>query len=222
MNPEQLKSFEQKIDFIRRTDIGVPRSITIDLAVAANDLPYAITGNLLYMIDAPDADSYIEVRFNKRNQSPIRMYRQMGFITPFDVVYITTPSGQTGNITMIYGGEAPEFLQLIDNRSATSLDMAAIRAELQGDTTPENWGTEKTVGVAAVQILAANANRKGCIIQSKGINGGQIYIGFDNTVTSSKWVVQLTGGMSVLFDDYRGDLYAIADTAGQLVGWGEW
>jgi len=222
MNPSDLRTFEQKIAYIRQTDIGVPRSITINLAVPLTDQSYSITGNLFYLVDAPDADSYIDIKFNKLNQSTHRMYRQMGFITPFDVVYITTPVGQTGNITIVYGGEAPELLQLIDNRSATSLDMTAIRAELQGDTTPETWGTEKTIGVAAASVIASNADRKGCIIQSKAANLGMVYIGFDNTTTSSKWIAELSAGMSIIFDDYRGDLWAIASAAGQLVGWGEW
>jgi hypothetical protein len=112
---------------------------------------------------------------------------------------------------------------MIDNRSATSLDLAAIRDELRGDVAPENWGTEKTVGnAAAVEMINTNADRKGCIIQSKAVNTGIVYIGFDNTVATNKWIAELSAGMSITFDDYRGDLWARADAAGQLVGWGEW
>lgn len=95
--------------------------------------------------------------------------------------------------------------------------------ELQGDLTPETVGTEKTVGaVAAALILAANASRKACCLQAKSTNTGKVYIGFDNTVTSTKWVAELQKGMAFCVDDYRGDIYAIATAAGQLVGYGEW
>ena len=117
---------------------------------------------------------------------------------------------------------APELFTVVDNRSAISLTMSDVLAQLQGDILPENWDTEKTVGTAAVLILAANANRKGCNVQAKSTNTGIIYVGFTNTVTSSKWVAELQPGMSFSIDDYRGDIYAIATVAGQLVGWGEW
>jgi hypothetical protein len=117
---------------------------------------------------------------------------------------------------------APELFTVVDNRSAISLTMSDVLAQLQGDILPENWDTEETVGTAAVSILAANANRKGCNVQAKSTNTGIIYVGFANTVTTSKWVAELQPGMAFSIDDYRGDIYAIATAAGQLVGWGEW
>jgi hypothetical protein len=125
-------------------------------------------------------------------------------------------------MTLLIASMDPEWFSIIDNRSAISESMSDILAELQGDITPENWGTEKTVGTAAVSIIASNADRKGCIVQAKNTNTGGIYIGFDNTVTSSKWIAELMPGMSLTLDNYRGDLYGIASAAGQLLGWGEW
>ena len=216
-------SFVKKIEQVRKTSGGVPRLLNIDLSVVEIDHDYGISGNLFYVIAAPDGQSYINVRINETRENAISFYQQMGLETPFHRLFITTPAGQTGTMSIIYATEAPEFLQVIDNRSATSLDLEAIRAELQGDTTEETWDTEITVGNgAAVEIIAANADRKGCIIQSKAANAGIVYIGFDNTVTTTKWIAELSAGMSIVFDDYRGDLYARASAAGQLVGWGEW
>ncbi len=217
-----MEQFVDKIKLVRSTDLGVPRILDIDLAIVAIDLEYKIAGNVFYILASPTGSEYIDVRFNKLNQAAVPLYQQMGLETPFHTLYITTPAGQTGTMKILYATEAPEFLRVIDNRSATSADLDQIRQELQGDTTPENWDTEKTVGVAAVLALAANAGRKGAVLQAKAINTGKIYIGFDNTVTSSKWIAELQNGMSICFDDYRGDLYAIADAAGQLLGWGEW
>jgi hypothetical protein len=125
-------------------------------------------------------------------------------------------------MTIIIAAEDPSLFDIIDNRSSISAAMNDILAELQGDITYENWGTEKTVGLAAVQILAVNADRKGAIVQAKESNTGIIYIGFANTVTSAIWVVQLQPGMSWPIDDFRGPIWSISDTAGQLLGWGEW
>jgi len=222
-------NFVEKINFVRKASLGVPRSLVIDLSIVATDKPYEIAGNIFYIMAAPDSSSYVDVRFNEVRESPIRLYHQMGFETPFYRLFITTPAGQTGNITILYATEAPEYLKIIDNRSATSLDLQGVRQavelvrdELRGDTTPQDWGTEKTVGIAAVEILNAETDRKSAFIQSKQVNTGLIYVGFDNTVSTSKWVAELQPGAAFSVDDYRGPLFAISDTAGQLVGWGEW
>ncbi len=221
-NPQDM-SFAEQIALVRSTDIGVPRRLDIDLSVAAVDHEYSIAANVFYVFEAPDGSMYIDVRFNKLNQAQHRLYRQTGLMTPMHTVFITTPAGQSGIMTILYGTEAPGLLRVIDNRSAMSLDMAQVRAELQGDLTHETWGSQITVGnLAAVWIIGENAARKACIIQAKQTNTGVVYIGFDNTVTTSKWVAALEAGMSFAVDDYRGHLYARADAAGQLVGWGEW
>lgn len=223
MEKPQDMTFAEQIKLIRSTDIGVPRRLDIDLSVAAVDHEYSLAANVFYVFDAPDGQMFIDVRFNKLNQAQHRFYRQTGLMTPMHTIFVTTPAGQTGTMTIIYGTEAPALLRIIDNRSATSLDMAAVRAELQGDTIPENWDTEITVGSgAAVEIINANADRKACTIQAKSTNTGIVYIGFDNTVTATKWIAQLQASQTFSVSDYRGDLWARASAAGQLVGWGEW
>jgi len=106
--------------------------------------------------------------------------------------------------------------------SPTILALDAILAQLRGDSSEENWDTEKTIGVAQSEVLAANIDRKGYSVQAKSTNTGKIYIGYSNLVTITKWVDELLPGQSVSQDDYRGAIHAILDTAGQLLGWGEW
>lgn len=216
------ESFQAKIEEVRRTAIGVPKKLQIDLSIALTDQLYTVSGNLFYLLHAPDDTVYIDIKINSTNQPAHRYYRAMGLETPFHSLLITTPAGQAGTITIIYGTEAPEMLRVIDNRSSASLGVNAIVAELQGDATHETWDTEKTVGAAAVSAIAANTDRKGCIVQAKSTNTGIIYIGFDNTVTATKWVAELLPGMAFSIDDYRGALFAIGSAAGQLLGWGEW
>jgi len=110
----------------------------------------------------------------------------------------------------------------VDHRTAVSESVDGVLGQLRGDTTPENWGNEITVGnAAAVLIFAANADRKAGSIQAKSINTGKVYIGYDNTVATTKWIAELQAGQSYATDDYRGALFARADAAGQLVGYGE-
>ena len=214
--------FEDAIEFIRRTSIGVPKSFVIDLSIVEVDREYSIAGNLLYLLSAPDGDSYIDVKFNGVRESAIRLYAQMGLVTPFAKFYVTTPAGQTGNMTILYAVEAPDFLEVIDNRSATSADLSSVRNELQGDIAHEGYN-QTTIGAApVVEVIAANADRKGCTLQALSTNTGIVYLGFDNAVTTAVCFFELQPGMSFTFNDYRGDIFAVASAAGQLVAWGEW
>lgn len=207
---------------VHRLGIAAAQQITIDLSVVVNDAEYNLGGNFFYVKDAPDESSYVEVKVNGSNNTAVAWTKQTGFVQPFNRLYITTPSGQTGTMKLLIAAEAPEMFDIIDNRSAMSQNISDVLAELQGDVIPEIWGTEKTVGVAAVKILAANASRKRAIVQAKSTNTGIIYIGFDNTVTTSKWIAELQASMALPVGDYRGDLYAIATAAAQKIGWGEW
>ena len=207
---------------VRRIGLQAVQEIEIDLSVVAADHEYNLSGNYFYVKEAPDQNMYVEVKINGSNNKVIAWTKQTGFIHPYNRLYITTPAGQTGTMTILLASEAPELFNVVDNRSAISEATAGILDELRGDTTPETVGTEKTIGAAAAIVISANADRKGCNVQAKSTNTGIIYVGFDNTVTSTKWVAELQAGQAFSIDDYRGDIYAIATAAGQLVGWGEW
>lgn len=218
-----MTTFQQQLDMVRQLGLQAVSEIEIDLSVAAADHEYNLSGNFFYVNVAPDQDVYVAVKINGSNNKAINWTKQTGFIHPFNRLYITTPAGQTGTMKILIASEAPELFDVVDNRSAISDAMSGVLGELRGDTTPETVGTEKTVGSgAAVEIIAANANRKGCTVQAKSTNTGIIYIGFDNTVTSTKWVAELQAGQAFSIDDYRGDIFARASAAAQLVGWGEW
>jgi hypothetical protein len=217
-----MTEFRDQLKEVQTLGLQGAQEIVLDLAVVAVDKEYNLTGNFFYVKEAPDQTSYIQVRVNRSSQAPISWMKQTGFIGPFSKLYITTPAGQAGLMRVLIAAESPTYFDIIDNRSAVSESMNNVLDELRGDVLPENWGTEKTIGIAAAIVLAANVNRKACIVQSKAINTGLVYLGFDNTVTSSKWVAELQPGMAFPIDDYRGPIYAIASAAGQLVGYGEW
>lgn len=220
-----LGTFTEKIDYVRRASMGVPKTFRIDLAVPLIDHKYDISGNLFYIWTSPDEASYVNIKVNNNREPGIPYVAQTGLNTPFDKLYITTPPGQAGEMVIIYATEAPDLLQLIDNRSVTAMNLVDILEELRGDVIPENYG-EITAGVAQVQLLAANADRKGGWICSDADNTGNVYLGFDNAVTTAaggnNWFECLMPGESWGVDDYRGPIHAIATVAAQLVGTGEW
>jgi len=215
-----IDTFSKKINYVRRASMGVPKTFTINLAVPLTDQPYHISGNIYYVWSAPNESDYVDIKVNKSSEPALRCVRQTGLITPYDKLLITTPAAQTGDMVILYGTEAPELLSVIDNRSVTAIGLADILAELQGDQLPENWN-QAAVGLAQVQILAANADRRSFSIQAKSTNTGIVYVGFDATVTAAKWWAELQPGQSCDGDDYRGPLHAIATVAAQNVGYAE-
>ena len=215
-----LDTFAKKINYVRRASMGVPKTFVINLAVPLLDQPYHISGNLYYVWSAPNAEDYVDIKVNKSSEPALRCLRQTGLITPFDKLLITTPEDQSGNMVILYGTESPEMLEIIDNRSVTALGLSDILAELQGDQTPENWN-QASIGTTQSEVLAANADRKSFSIQAESTNMGIVRIGFDNTVTSTKWWAELQAGQSCRGNDYRGPLHAIASAAGQLIGYAE-
>lgn len=221
-----IDTFSKKINYVRKASMGVPKTFVINLALPLLDQPYDISGNLYYVWSAPNAEDYIDVKVNKSSEPALRCPRQTGLITPFDKLLITTPAGQTGDLVVLYGTEAPELLNIIDNRSVTAIGLADILAELQGDVLPESAAAEITVGAAQVQLLAASATRKAFSLCADIGNTGFIYLGFDATVTTPAggniWFQCLGPGDQFGIDDYRGAIHAIATAAGQLVGVGEW
>lgn len=215
--------FAEKIELVKKSSMGVPKIINIDLGIVLTDQIYNIAGNVFYIYSAPGESEYIGIKVNESREPQINYSVHTGLETPFYRLFITTPAGQAGTMQLIYGTEAPELLRILDHRSTTVGGVGGILDELRGDIAPENWGTEITVGnAAAVQVLAANAARKACHIQAKSTNTGIVYIGYDNTVGTTKWVAELQPGQPFDVDDYRGTFFARASAVGQLVGYGEW
>jgi len=103
----------------------------------------------------------------------------------------------------------------------TIIALLNLLEQLAGVTSGEIWDTEKTIGVAASVVMALNADRHSGAVQAKSTNTGIIYIGYDNTVATDKWIAELQAGQSYSFDDWLGTIYAIATAADQLLGYGE-
>lgn len=214
------KDFRGQLDEVHRMGLAPARQIDIDLAVVKPDQEFNLAGNFFYIKDAPGLTEYVEVKVNSSGRPAVSWTKQTGFIQPFNRLYITTPAGQTGTMKILIASEAPTLFDILDNRSAISEATQGVLDELRGDVTPEDYN-QATIGVAQSEVLAANTDRKSFSIQAKSTNTGIVYVGFDNTVTSTKWWAELEPGQSCDGDDYRGPLHAIATVAAQLIGYAE-
>lgn len=206
-----------------QSGIGQPRRLTLDLSIPLVNQKFAISGTQFGVWSAPLQTDEIQVRFNENQAVTIPFQRGRVLAVPFNKVFITVPAGLAGNMDILYGHGSMDLFRIFPN--AFDVDLTAVLTdtlnELQGDTAEEGYG-ETAVGLAAVQVIALNADRKGCVIQAKHDNAGVVYVGFDNTVGAANYAVCLEAGEAYTWDDYRGDIYAEASIAGQNVGWGEW
>lgn len=111
-----------------------------------------------------------------------------------------------------------DYIRQVEVEYDSSADIA------RGPVTSIDWDTEKSVdSTAAVQVLAANAKRVGLVIQAKASNTGKVYLGFANTVTTTKWFAELEAGMAFCDNGYCGVIWARADVAAaQKLGYATW
>lgn len=94
----------------------------------------------------------------------------------------------------------------------------------RGPVAELSWGTQKSVdNTAAVLVLAWNSKRTGLCIQAKSTNTGKVYLGFTDTVTTTRWFAELQAGMAFCDNSYCGAIYARADVAAtQYLGYADW
>lgn len=195
---------------------------TYDIIIPANSIYPLASYNRFITLLENDQTADLRVRIGQGG-AKARLKKGLSVELPQDEMFSSLLFENTTGVPMAIT-IALSSGRVYDNRfnvsGSTVFD--SILAELQGDTVPEDWGTEKTIGVAQSQVLAANATRKDFSIQAKSGNAGLIYLGYDNSVTSSKWIAELPAGAVWSKDDYRGPIHAIATVAGQLLGWDEW
>jgi hypothetical protein len=218
-------------------DIGahgaIPKLIEVDLSIARNDYEVNASGDIIGVWLAPTVTDQITVKFNDTDQPAIPFVQGHVMETPFHRLYLTVASGGTGIVYIVYGAsESGQLLRMLVNAQDIPAAMAGmlttledIREELQGPTDDSDGGYAQVgVGLAAVQVVAANADRHGVIVTADPTNANAVYLGFDNTVAANNFFASFASGTydRVQLTDYRGAIYAIAGGAGNNVGYGEY
>lgn len=145
---------------------------------------------------------------------------------------VMLPQGDTFNRLTLYNQEADETTvefvlsveEVRDNRMSVAGDIDVtdldVLAQLRGDLAAKGYD-RITIGLAAVQIVAANPDRKGIDIEADPDNADYIYLGYDSNVDTDKWFAKLAPGQGYSRDNIRSAIYAISETADQYCGYGE-
>lgn len=211
---------QESISQLIQSGQGDPKLIPLDLAVAMTDQPFSIMGSQIGVWDTPNQTDTIWIRFNENSRPAIPFRCGKLIRAPFRKVFITVPAGLTGTAYLLYGVGEQNIFEIDPSLSKASEFIEAIRDELQGDLVPENWGNA-AVGLAAVQIITTNAYRRSYEVQAGAGNVANIWIGYTNLTTSLNAIKVLAAGQSFWQHDYRGEIYAIAGAAGQVLHYTE-
>lgn len=147
------------------------------------------------------ATGAVRVRTSQGVDLTLELGLGVGFAEPFESLEIYSATAQQIELAVGFG-------QVDDNRLVGTVNLTGglSTAEVRGAT---HTASAVTVGTSAVQLEAADANRKNLIIQAIS---GDIFIGGANTVTVANGLKIAAGGS---FETQGvGAVWAIAASAG--------
>jgi len=107
----EKQKFIGGVDFdeLRAQRVQVYNTFTVDLATARTDVEYIYTGNYIYVLEATDTDTLLQVKLNEKIRNLIPLYKGRGIRAPFYRLYLTN-AAQTGkSITLAIGVESDSF-----------------------------------------------------------------------------------------------------------------
>lgn len=101
-------------------------------------------------------------------------------------------------------------------------EMEEILRQLQGDFQASEYCQIVETTLGTQPIVQKNAGRNGVVISANLTNTGIVFLGFTRNVSSRSFFMTLLAGDWISLDDFRGEIFAVADTASQSLGIGEW
>lgn len=212
-----IKQWEQRLANQVTSGWDNYKHVRIDLSTARADEPFGFVGEFLYIEQSSSSLAVAKIKFNRSNNPALDLEKHIKVETLFIEVFITNEALDHEWLDLVFG---INFKYYREREPATEISiLEEIRDELQGDVTHIVFGCVP-VGVGVVAILGANPDRKGLDLQAALSNVGIIYIGYDPTVTAVNTLAALAPGMSFTRNNYRGEIYAIASVAAQLLNVG--
>ncbi|MFH0772546.1 MAG: hypothetical protein V1933_08010 [Candidatus Omnitrophota bacterium] len=154
-NIKEIKElpFEEIISLINANEIAEPVKITLPLDVALSEKQFDIAGNFLGVIDASDANTYVDIKFNKFDSEVVRFTKGISFIRPFNRIFFSNAVQAGKNIQLLISAYAPELFQFIDNRSEVIQTTELTNISTYTEDTKKN--TRVLNGDTGTQIIKA-------------------------------------------------------------------
>lgn len=181
MENEKFK-FIGGVDFdeLKAQRVQVYDTITFDLAAARINEEISFVGNYLYVVEATDVNSSIDIRFNEIFRKIINFKTGRGIKTPFYRLYISN-TAQVGKTITIARGIETDIFQIFDALRITgSITSDSL---IQGASGTPSYG-QVSITNAATLIKAVNSNRRSILVQNlDGTN--DLFIAYDASITTA-------------------------------------
>lgn len=121
-------------DELRAQRIKIYDTLTLDLSTARADEEIIWTGNYLYIIEATDIDTVIQIRLNEKFRSLLPMLKGRGIRAPFYRFYVTNAAQAGKSITLAIGIESETF-EVFDVGKALSITGSIAEVTKIGEIT---------------------------------------------------------------------------------------
>jgi hypothetical protein len=141
---------------------------TVPLSLAAIDALVAITGDFLYVMDAP-ASLNASVKFNDSKHDGLTLKKGRKYAVPFAKFMLTIGAGQMGTMTLLIGKDAAfDFADM----GVVNIDTINQPVKQQAANNMNVAGSPVTVDTTAggKLVIAANASRQSVTVVVEGAN----------------------------------------------------
>ena len=218
-----LKRATDATEFTKGKTNALMKSWSFDLT-NAGEITINLQGNFIYGFEGTDGTANVDIQFSRKDSSSdvFNIVKGVGYTHPFDKLHISWTAQTSKTLTIYIANLAPELFGVTDNRSAiiASTLLQEILDEMTGGVLAQGYNVV-TLNINPKKVVSSNTSRKSLLIQAHKSNGDISYVGFDASVTSSKYVIALSAGDTYAIDDYRGDIYVANATATDKISYGE-
>jgi hypothetical protein len=110
-------NFEKILEIVKKGEIAEPYLIRLDLSEARKNLEINLSGNLFYIFNSSSQTAKIKVKFNRIDAKETEIIRGIGWIRPFNKIFISNEAQSGEWVEIFISFYAPALFQLLDNRS---------------------------------------------------------------------------------------------------------
>lgn len=174
--------------------------LTLNLATARIDEPIHISGDFLYISEAPSTIS-ASVKFNYTQADSISLKKGRRHQIPFTKLYVSNAAG-SGSLTLIIGKD----LSLdFEDVGVINIDQIEQPIYLKGVNSMDAASSPVNVTQAATLIAAARSTRYQIMLYNEGNN--PVRIGKADVTFANKGIILQPGAS--MTSNYTGAIYAI-------------
>ncbi len=175
--------------------------------LAANaSINFECFGDFVFLLSNTGANATLELSFaNTANQkTPVGLILKSTEV--FNRITIKNTDTVSTDFVLIIGQGDIDYKALVIGNTVTTSPAQSTSGTFASDNS-----------VSTIEQIFTAATAKAVILYADSANTDNICIGFDNTTTATKKIFCLAPGQIYVFESYRGDIWAIAQSGTQTI-----